>query len=391
MIIGFHYHSPFVVKGDKIFLPGNIGVFVDELAKQTKHLYLFLEEQTDIDSVEEDHEIQSNNITLISLGPKSTFYKRLLAPKSKLDIIAKHIHLLDHFLLRSPSPLCPHIYFRFHKKCAITNLLVGNYINGLKSLKQPPVRKVAIVVLMHYYQWLQNKMIRNSDLIANSIELGNENKKRARSIHLVKTTTISKETFFYRSDTFQYATKRILFTGRINFQKGLRELISAIAILDNSPSYSIDIVGWEEPGKFSYTNALKDLAKEKGISTQLHFHGKKKVGEELNQFYRNADLFVLPTYHEGFPRTIWEALANGLPVIASKVGSIPHYLSNKENALLIEPKHVTAIVEAIKQLESDPDLRKKIIKNGYEIVETVTLEEQTKLLINILRSTNQLT
>ncbi len=390
MKLGFHYHAPYKKIDGKILLSGTIGVFVDELAKQCEQVYLFLEEQTDNDSVEEDHEITSKNITLVSLGAKSTFYKRLLAPGSKLKIMEEHIHLIDHLLLRSPSPLCPHIYKRFHNICPTTNLLVGNYIHGLKSLKQPFIRKTAIIVLMYYYQWLQNRMVNNSDIIVNSIALGEENQKRARSVHHVKTTTLSKEDFFYRTDTFLQPTKRILYTGRINFQKGLRELISAVTLLENPHSYFIDIVGWEEPGTFSYTNALQELAIEKKIANQLLFHGKKKIGEELNQFYRNADLFVLPTYHEGFPRSIWEALANGLPVIASTVGSIPHYLTHEKNALLIEPRNVTDIVEAIHELEHNGELRTTLIRNGYDIVSSVTLEEQTKLLLTILKSTNQL-
>lgn len=390
MKLGFHYHAPFKNANGTILLPGNIGIFVDELAKHCEQVYLFLEEQTDTHSIEEDYILQGKNIVLVSLGAKSTFYKRLLAPKSKLDVIAQHIHKIDHLLLRSPSPLCPHIHKRFHNICPTTNLLVGNYIRGLRSLKQPFIRKTAIIVLTYYYQWLQNKMIKNTDLIVNSVVLGTENQQRARSIHHVKTTTISKEHFYYRTDTFTQSAKRILFTGRINFQKGLRELISAVALLKNPHSYIIDIVGWEEPGTFSYTEALKVLAAEKNIPDQLVFHGKKKVGEELNQFYRTADLFVLPTYHEGFPRTIWEALSNGLPVIATKVGSIPFYLSHKTNAFLIEPKNVSDLVQAINQLEQDTALRKTIIRNGYDIAESATLEEQTKLLLRILTTTNQI-
>ncbi|MCO1498175.1 glycosyltransferase, partial [Limosilactobacillus reuteri] len=91
----------------------------------------------------------------------------------------------------------------------------------------------------------------------------------------------------------------------------------AVAILSNKYKIIIDIVGWEEQGSFSYEKALKQIAIENGIGEKIIFHGKKEIGPELNTYYRNADIYAIPSYHEGFPRTIWEAMANSLPVIAT--------------------------------------------------------------------------
>jgi glycosyltransferase involved in cell wall biosynthesis len=98
--------------------------------------------------------------------------------------------------------------------------------------------------------------------------------------------------------------------------------------------------------------------------------------------YRNADIFVLPSYHEGFPRTIWEALANSCPIIVSKVGSIPYVLENGLNAILINPKSELEIVNAVMELINNPDLRMKIIKNGYQFSKSSKLEITTKFLVD---------
>jgi glycosyltransferase involved in cell wall biosynthesis len=108
------------------------------------------------------------------------------------------------------------------------------------------------------------------------------------------------------------------------------------------------------------------------------------VGPELNKMYQQADLYVIPSYHEGFPRTIWEAMANSLPVIATKVGGIPTYLTHEKNAMLIEPKSVQEIVRGIKKMANDSVLRKKIIVEGFELVKSNTLEVQTKKMITIV-------
>jgi glycosyltransferase involved in cell wall biosynthesis len=275
--LGFHYHTTFKVVNGTYYVPGYIGVFVNELAKHVKHLYFFQESQLNIDSEEEDYAITNPNITIVDLSPKSTFYKRLLFPESKLKTMDKYINNIDVFLLRTPSPLSPHIHKRFADKIPVINLLVGNYMRGLSGLAQPIHRKVAIIALTMYYQLLQHKMLKGANVIVNSHQLVNDNKNRAKDIFLVKTTTINEDTFFARTDTFNNKDIHLLFTGRINFQKGLRELIESVGKLYTKHNIILDIVGWEEKGQFSYQQHLMDLSHKLKISDRVIFHGKKKI------------------------------------------------------------------------------------------------------------------
>jgi len=120
------------------------------------------------------------------------------------------------------------------------------------------------------------------------------------------------------------------------------------------------------------------LFENAGHGAKVVFHGKKKVGEELFAYYRNADAYVMASLlSEGFPRTIWEAMASSTPVIATPVGSISHYLKHGENALLVKPE-VADITDKIRQLAESPELRKKIIVNGLITVGESTLEFQSK-------------
>ena len=67
---------------------------------------------------------------------------------------------------------------------------------------------------------------------------------------------------------------------------------------------------------------------------------KKKMGHELLSFYRKADIFIMPSLHESFPRTIWEAMASGCVVLTTNVGSIPLLLSHKKNCIMVEKKMI---------------------------------------------------
>jgi glycosyltransferase involved in cell wall biosynthesis len=144
----------------------------------------------------------------------------------------------------------------------------------------------------------------------------------------------------------------------------------------------LDIVGWEEDKNEPIKKRLIIAAQRINQLNNITFHKKKSIGVELNSMYRNADIFVLPSYHEGFPRTIWEALANSCPVVVSSVGSIPYVLENGINALFIKPKSELEIVNAVMELINNQNLRMKVIKNGYELSKSNKLEITTKLLID---------
>ncbi len=382
MTLGFHYHTSFILDNGVIKVPGQIGIFLAELARQCDTLYLFFEEARDNSSNDHDFALLPDNIVLIRTGYKSSFYKRLFWPGKSLDIIHSHIDKLDYMILRAPSPLMPLLFRKVHKKVPTWILIVGNYLNGISGLKQPFIRKVGIVLVLYIYNLLQLMAIRRARVFVNSQELFDTYVDDARHTVLIKTTTLQLNGFYQRTDTCQGPTIRILYTGRINFQKGLRELISAVGILKKKFLIQIDIVGWEDTGTFNFEEALRAQAVEAGIDSMVTFHGKKRVGEELNVYYRNSDIFVLATYHEGFPRTIWEAMANSLPIICTPVGGIPHELRNRQEAVFVPVKDSQALADAIEEVIVNKDLRQALIQHGYAKSKQNTVEAQTELLLN---------
>lgn len=384
MNLGFHYHSTFKRIGTSYYVPGYIGVFLNELAKHCNQLSLFLEEQPDEQSGEEDYLITSANIRIISLGTKSTFYDRLLFPSKRVNIIEQYQTQLDLLLLRAPTPLAPAIFSKLHTKIPIKFLLVGNYLDGLKDLKQPFIRKAGIILLTYYYQWLQQRAIKGQHVLVNSSKLKHDLHNHVGSISEIKTTTLTGTDFFQREDTCESKPFNIVYTGRINLQKGLRELIEATHIIRREYDVELHIVGWEESASLMVTPELIQLARKLNIEQHVVFHGKKQIGPELNEIYRMADIYCIPSYHEGFPRTIWEAMANSVPVIATKVGSIPYFLQDQTNALLIEPRNAQQIAQTITHLLQNPDLRRHLIRNGYALAQEMTLEKQTATLFKLL-------
>lgn len=109
--------------------------------------------------------------------------------------------------------------------------------------------------------------------------------------------------------------KNILFLSRIHVKKGIEFLLEAVSLLRTQlEGYTVTIAG---EGEEEYLSSLKSKAKEFGIEKMVDFCGGV-YGEKKWELYRNADIFVLPTYSENFGIVIAEALASGTPVITTK-------------------------------------------------------------------------
>lgn len=385
MRVGFYYHIPISCNKDQLRIPSYLGVFVDALAKQVNHLYLVMHEASGNEVVEADYCLKQRNVTWINLGLKTPAWHRIIFHKKILKSQLSKIKNCDLFLVRSPSPLASFFdqYLHGTKVCF---MIVGDYTEGLKNINGG-VRQFFVRGLLYYINWVFERKIKHSDIIVNSPFLYKKYEFLAKSIKIIKTTTISDSDFFYRADTCVKPTIEILYTGRLDLAKGLFELIEAISYLRMEGfNVTCNIVGSEVPSSSHVVkDALIDRATKLKIDNFIVFHGWKSIGDDLNYMYRMADIYVIPSYHEGFPRTIWEALANSLPVIATNVGAIPFFLKNDESAIIIKPKDSRAIKNAIARVIQDEAFRKKLIGNGFFLAKDVTQEKQMIVLINHLK------
>lgn len=167
-----------------------------------------------------------------------------------------------------------------------------------------------------------------------------------------------------------YAPKcsyRWLYLGRITKDKGLGELIAAAKCLhERGYKFDLQIVGNGE-----YIDHLKEIADRDSMLGYTHFDGPIYDDEEKSRCYQNADLFVLPTYHEGFPRTLYEAMIFGTPIITTFVGGIPSLMRENQNCLKIESHSVNSIVEKMAYAMDHYEVMAKLAQVGTRIVTDV--------------------
>lgn len=157
----------------------------------------------------------------------------------------------------------------------------------------------------------------------------------------------------------------ILFLGHISVEKGLLDLVDAISILtqDNILNFSVDLIG-ESINHLEFEEIMQQIDVKKlanYINAREPEFGQKKI-ERL----KSADIFVLPSHQEGMPMTILEAMASGLPVVATSVGGIPDLIINGKNGYLVPPNDPTKLSDALKEMIQNPSLRFQIGKDNRE-------------------------
>lgn len=199
---------------------------------------------------------------------------------------------------------------------------------------------------------------------------------------------ISPDDILSREDTCQGSRITILYVGSLDPVKGVRYLIEAIPrVLEQIPGYDISLeivgAGVQEP--------YRQQARKLGIEDRIVFRGYIGERNQLVRAYADADIFVLPSLSEGFPKVVYEAMSQGLPVVATKVGGIPEILQHRRTALLVRPASPGELAKAICEVATNPTLRRTLIASGRKLFRQVASEDPvTQTIEEITRCFPQL-
>ncbi len=190
-----------------------------------------------------------------------------------------------------------------------------------------------------------------------------------------------------RSASNEEEAFQLLFVGRIRVEKGILVILKALDLLMyelktsiNLPPLRFHIFG---DGDETYMSELQAFLREKGLEEMVTFHGKVPQ-DELIQYYDRSQIMLVPSlWQEPFGLVVAEAMARGLPVIASNVGGPAEIITHEKNGLLVEAGDERALALAIRQLINNPDERKRFgqaarstVQERFVIEENVSRVEQ---------------
>lgn len=177
----------------------------------------------------------------------------------------------------------------------------------------------------------------------------------------------------------QYGSHRILFLGRLCRAKGIEELLYAVRQLrEKYPDLHLDLAGvWEDEKLRAQVRTLE------GCVTEPGWVG----GSRKQQYLRECDIFVLPSYFEGQPVSVLEAMANGCGIVASEVGDIPDMIIDGETGFLSRPQDAGSLMEKLDKLLADPALCRMLGENARRKAQAdFSIESKLEQLLGIYES-----
>lgn len=155
------------------------------------------------------------------------------------------------------------------------------------------------------------------------------------------------------------ATFSILSVGRLVAVKAHGVLLAAVgALRAEGVDARLTLVG-DGPRRA----ALEALVRERGLAEHVHFAGR--IGQdEIGAYYRDADVFCLPSFAEGVPVVLMEAMASALPVVSTRVNGIPELVEDGVSGLLVAPGRSDLLATALRRVAEDPARRAELGEAG---------------------------
>lgn len=237
-----------------------------------------------------------------------------------------------------------------------------------------------------FHKLLTRKIIRDSGL---NIFMGNDiARDYGQTIspngknHISFTSLVAPEDIVVREPSFDGGGVKLLSVGRLGHEKGIEFLIEAVSgLLREGLEAELHIVGEGEERE-----PLQGMASRMMLGSKVFFRGIVPHGRELDEVFLETDIFVLPSISEGIPKVVLEAMSKGVPVVATQVGGVPDIIEDGVTGLLIPAKSPEAIIESVKLLLDDHELRYRLVKNAYDVVRDHTVDKQVAELMELIET-----
>ena len=280
------------------------------------------------------------------------------------DVIQTHM-IKSHFLVKLSGLGKQYPWMAYHHGYTTTDLKMQFY-NQLNRWSLPSADLV-IAVCGEFA-----KQLAASGVQKDRIRVSHNSVSPPRIISSHEQQTL-RERFGIAADE-----KVVLAVGRLSREKGHADLIESVALLfETRPDlkFKLMIVG-EGPEQANLSRAVT----ERKLESHVVFVGH--VGD-VAPFYAIADVLALPSHSEGSPNVLLEAMAAGLPVVATSVGGVPEIATSEVNALLVPGRDRAAFAEALRRALTQLDLARTLKSNAVSRARDFSVESHTRSLIEI--------
>jgi glycosyltransferase involved in cell wall biosynthesis len=283
------------------------------------------------------------------------------------DIIQSHA-VKSHFLIWLTGIHREHPWIAFHHGYTWTSLRTRAY-NQLDRWSLPAANKV-VTVCRPFASTLEGIGVRPERILVQHNAVKAFSPVPAEAIGQLRKTLGIHE-----------GTRVILCVGRLSREKAQTDFIEAAALMrKDSPQRNIQFV---IAGDGPDNQMLKNLARARLVEDRIIFAGQVA---DLAPYYKMADLVVLPSHSEGSPNVLLEAMAAGLPIIATAVGGVPEIVQHEKQALLVEKQNPSALSRSIERLLDDPSLCAQLSEAARQSISAYSPEVYRDSILSLYQS-----
>ncbi|MSZ19453.1 MAG: glycosyltransferase [Actinobacteria bacterium] len=293
-------------------------------------------------------------------------------------------------LLRQIKPDAVHIN---------SHMIVGRYL--LKSAQELGIRVIAtnhimpenlikysLVIPRWAEKWVMNlawkdagRVLKKADVVTTPTRRAAELLEKASGLTGVLAVSCGIEASKFANQTpTSNENPRILFLGRLDYEKHVHNLLKAVALLPKELDVQVEIVG--DGGEREY---LENLAQELDINKNIEFRGHIN-DRELPKAYERATLFAMPSIAELQSIATMEAMASGRPVVAADAMALPHLVHDGDNGYLFPPDDVQAFSAALKKvLTASQEELDRLSENSLHLIESHDIDRTIRIFEGLYR------
>lgn len=309
-------------KNGEYYIHKNTGVFIDKLISKGLYVSMFHFKKDLSPNTVSDYKIDLSKIKIY--GVKRSKFKLVSHLRATLSLV-RQIKSIDFLYLFYPNAFFYSVFIAL-----LLRKPYSIYLRGERNYKSP----------------LSNFIYRHAKFVTSISPSFTQHVISVKG----KSITIKPMIDFDINDIPDKVFKNnlnsynLLYIGRVEKDKGIFELIEAVKILkkNNITNFKLNIIG-----NGVHYKQIEDLIVDGKVQEQVELHGVITDKETIKKFYIEADIFVFPSHHEGFPRVLYEAMIFKVPIITTFVGSIPYLMKDSYNCFKIQVNDPESIADKL--------------------------------------------
>lgn len=345
MKILLYDNTQMTLRDGRFYCASGTGQFAKELVELGNNVTMFGQQIEDASSTS-SFDILSGGITVAGLGRyQSKLFSYLLLYCLSIKYIIKSDFV--YFFYPTSYRFLPFV-------CRLIGKKYGLYVRGDKDINNKLSKSL---YKQAYVVFTVAKMF--TDMVNNICkkEVGHT----IRPMISYTDTDVVKDRSYYSKDNYN-----LLFLCRLQKEKGLKELFEAMANLkkDNISNFYLTVVGGGP-----YLETARQKVKELGLVDFVSLEGNVDDEAKKKQYFLKSDIYILPTYYnEGFPRTLYEAMIFGTPILTTFVSGIPSLMADQYNCKKLEERSVKSIEDGLKYAMSNYEEMGEYARNATKTI-----------------------